>query len=179
MSRIGYVSRDTMPEGRTDLYDRLAAERGPNLEHIFLALANAPDLAEAVLGLATALRKKTTLSRVFRELAVITVGLETDAQYEVEHHWNAALRAGVRREQLEHLDDFETAACFTGQERAVIRLAKEVTVAGKVANSTWEAVSFLGDRGRLELLLTIAWYNCVVRIILPLQIEKEPWFVRL
>ena len=74
-----------MPEGRTDLYDRLAAERGPNLEHIFLALANAPDLAEAVLGLATALRKKTTLSRVFRELAVITVGLETDAQYEVEH----------------------------------------------------------------------------------------------
>jgi alkylhydroperoxidase family enzyme len=96
MARIGYVSRDTMPEGRTDLYDRLAAERGPNLEHIFLALANAPDLAEAVLGLATALRKKTTLSRVFRELAVVTVGLETDAQYEVEHHWNAALRAGVR-----------------------------------------------------------------------------------
>jgi hypothetical protein len=40
-------------------------------------------------------------------------------------------------------------------------------------------VSFLGERGRLELLLTIAWYNCVVRIILPLQIEKEPWFVRL
>src|SRR4030081_878090 len=87
MARIGYVSRDTMPEGRTDLYDRLAAERGTNLEHIFLALANAPDLAEAVLGLATALRKKTTLSRVFRELAVVTVGLETDAQYEVEHHW--------------------------------------------------------------------------------------------
>lgn len=116
---------------------------------------------------------------MFRELAVVTVGLETDAQYEVEHHWNAALRAGVRREQLEHLGDFETAACFTGQERAVIRLAKEVTVAGKVANSTWEAVSFLGDRVRLELLLTIAWYNCVVRIILPLQIEKEPWFVRL
>jgi alkylhydroperoxidase family enzyme len=46
-----------------------------------------PDLAEAVLGLATALHKKTTLSRVFRELAVVTVGLETDAQYEVEHHW--------------------------------------------------------------------------------------------
>ena len=52
-------------------------------------------------------------------------------------------------------------------------------VAGKVANSTWEAVSFLGDRGRLELVLTIAWYNCVVRVILPLQIEKEPWFTRL
>jgi alkylhydroperoxidase family enzyme len=179
MTRIDYVSRDAMPEGRTDLYDRLVAERGPNPEHIFLALANAPDLAEAVLGMATALRRKTTLSRVFRELAVVTVGLETGAEYEAEHHRNAALRAGVRREQLEHLRDFETASCFTEQERAVTRLAKEVTLAGKVSDSTWKAASFLGQRERLELLLTIAWYNCVVRMILPLQIEMEPWFVRL
>jgi alkylhydroperoxidase family enzyme len=168
-----------MPEGRTDLYDRLLAERGPNLEHIFLALANAPDLAEAILGMATALRKKTALSRVFRELAVVTVGLVADAPYETDHHWNAALHAGVRQEQLETLGDFETASCFTEQERAVIRLANQVTVTGKVTDSAWEALSFLGDRVRLELLLTIAWYNCVVRIILPLQIEKEPWFVRL
>src|ERR1700719_3830271 len=109
MARISYVSRETMPDGRTDLYDRLVQERGANPENIFLALANAPDLAEAVLGLATALRKKTTLSRVFRELAVVTVGLETDAQYEVEHHWNAALRAGVRRRQAAHLRGVETA----------------------------------------------------------------------
>ncbi|MEA2732191.1 MAG: hypothetical protein QOF70_6666, partial [Acetobacteraceae bacterium] len=109
MARIPYVSRETMPDGRTDLYDRLVQERGANPENIFLALANVPDLAEAVLGMATALRKQTTLSRVFRELAVVTVGLETNASYEVDHHWNAALNAGVRREQLERLRAFETA----------------------------------------------------------------------
>ena len=91
MARIPYVSRETMPDGRTDLYDRLVRERGANLENIFLALANVPDLAEAVLGMATALRKQTTLPRVFRELAVVTVGLEANASYEVDHHWNAAL----------------------------------------------------------------------------------------
>jgi hypothetical protein len=42
----------------------------------------------------------------------------------------------------------------------------------------WDATSFLGERQQLEFLLTIAWYNCVVRIILPLQIEMEPWFKR-
>jgi hypothetical protein len=26
-------------------------------------------------------------------------------------------------------------------------------------------------------ILIIAWYNCVVRMILPLQIDIEPWFV--
>ncbi len=61
MARIPYVSRETMPDGRTDLYDRLVRERGANPENVFLALANVPDLAEAVLGMATALRKQTTL----------------------------------------------------------------------------------------------------------------------
>ena len=85
MARIPYVSRETMPDGRTDLYDRLVRERGANPENVFLALANVPDLAEAVLGMATALRKQTTLPRVFRELAVVTVGLEANASYEVDH----------------------------------------------------------------------------------------------
>jgi hypothetical protein len=26
-------------------------------------------------------------------------------------------------------------------------------------------------------ILTIAWYTCVVRMILPLQTDIEPWFV--
>jgi hypothetical protein len=52
-----------------------------------------------------------------------------------------------------------------------------VTVGGRASDATWEALDFLGERRRLELILTIAWYNCVVRIILPLQVDIEPWFV--
>ncbi len=129
--------------------------------------------------MAAALRKKTSLPKVFRELAVVTVGIVANAPYEVDHHWNAALSAGVRREQLESLQQFEESKYFTDEERAVIRLAKEVTIEGHVSDSTWNAAAFLGPQQRLELLVTIAWYNCVVRILLPLQIEKEPWFVRL
>src|SRR3981189_3699216 len=106
MARIPYVSRQTIPDGRTDLYDRLIAERGPNPENIFLALANAPALAGACLGMGTRLRQQASFPRVFRELAVVTVGIVTNAPYEVDHHWNAALSAGVRREQLESLQDF-------------------------------------------------------------------------
>jgi hypothetical protein len=50
------------PEGRVDLFDRLLAERGPNPENIFLALANAPDFTEAVLRMATALHSANWLS---------------------------------------------------------------------------------------------------------------------
>ena len=65
MARIPYVARETIPDGRADLYDRLLAERGPNPENICLAMANAPALTEAVLGMATALRKQTALPKMF------------------------------------------------------------------------------------------------------------------
>src|SRR5260221_12220345 len=116
MARISYVSRETIPDGRTDLYDRLIAERGPNPENIFLALANAPALTEAVFGMANALRKQTSFPRVFRELAGVTVGIVADAPYEGEHHWNAAFSAGVRRHELEGLQDLAECECFTAEE---------------------------------------------------------------
>jgi hypothetical protein len=31
----------------------------------------------------------------------------------------------------------------------------------------------------MEIVLTVAWYNAVVRILLPLRIEKEGWFKRM
>jgi hypothetical protein len=52
MARIPNVSRETMPDDRTDLCDGLVLEHGANSENVFLALANVPDLAEAVLGIA-------------------------------------------------------------------------------------------------------------------------------
>lgn len=179
MARIRYVDRDTMPEGRTDLYDRLVQERGERPEHLFLALANGPALTEGILAMASTLRKKTELSKKYRELAVLTVGLQTNAPYEFEHHANAALQAGVSREQLDALANYEQAECFDEQERAVIRYAVEATLNCKVSDQAWAALAFLGERQRLELVVTTAWYNCAVRLLLPLEIELEPWFKRL
>jgi hypothetical protein len=31
-------------------------------------------------------------------------------------------------------------------------------------------------REMIPNILTIAWYNCVVRMVLPLQIDIGPWF---
>ena len=107
------------------------------------------------------------------------VGLVTKSRYEFDHHWNAALQAGVRREQLENLAQFETAPMFDDQERAVLRYAKEATESGNVSDSTWAALRRTFDtRQAMEIVLTVAWYNCVVRILLPLQIEHEPGFKR-
>jgi len=85
----------------------------------------------------------------------------------------------VRREQLENLAQFETSALFDDQERAVLRYAKEATESGVVSDATWNALrGYFDTRQAMEVVLTVAWYNCVVRILLPLQIEHEPGFKR-
>jgi alkylhydroperoxidase family enzyme len=178
--RIGNASRDSVGPDHQGLFDRLEALRGKPVENVFLAVANAPALCDGVLAMAMSLRQSTLLDRQLRELAVLTVGLETRADYEVAHHWNSAVKAGLSQAKLERLAQFETDDRFTASERAVMRFARDVTRTGRVDDGLWaELCGFLDEQERLELVLTTAWYNCVVRILLPLNIELEDWFSRL
>jgi hypothetical protein len=79
MARVPYVDPKRATGPQLDLCQELIKTRGEPLEHIFLALANAPALAEGVLAMATSLRRSTILPRRLRELAVVTVGIESGA----------------------------------------------------------------------------------------------------
>ena len=95
--------------------------------------------------MATSLRKQTVIDRRFRELTVLTVGLETKSEYEFEHHWNSAVKAGVPHEQLLHLAEFETSPLFDDRERAIMRYARQVTLQGEIPDSTWEELCTFFD----------------------------------
>jgi AhpD family alkylhydroperoxidase len=177
MARVPYPKREDLPEQDRPIYDRMERERGTG--HIWLALANAPKILDPIMSLAGALRNDTVFEKRYRELGVLMVGLVTKCDYEFDHHWNSALQAGVRREQLENLAAFETSPLFDDKERSVLRFAKESTETGEVADATWDALRRHFDQLQaMEVVLTVAWYNAVVRMLLPLRIEKEGWFKR-
>ena len=177
MARLPLPVRDDLPEGDRALFERLEQSRGKPTGYIWRALANAPNLCDRILSLADELRHGTSLEKRFRELAVLMVGMVTKCDYEFDHHWNAALKAGLPREQLAAIADFETSPLFDDRERAVLHYAKETTQSGDVTDATWNAIrGFLDDRQAAELVVTVAWYNLVVRVLLPLRIENEPWF---
>jgi alkylhydroperoxidase family enzyme len=178
MARVPYPKREDLPESERHIFERMTRERGTG--HIWLAIANVPKVLDAMVSLAGALRNDTTIERRYRELGVLMVGLVTKSAYEFDHHWNAGLQAGLRREQLENIAAFETSPHFTDRERAVLRYAKEATETGVVGDSTWNALrDFFDNKQAMEIVLTVAWYNCVVRILLPLEIEHEPGFKRI
>jgi len=175
MARLPYLTREDLPEADRDIWDKFVESRGTQPGHIHRLVANAPNLLRRFLGLADELRNGTKLDPKLRELALMTVGRLTKADYEFLHHWNISLRVGIRREQLEQLAEFEHAPVFNDQERAVMRYAAEVTANVTVSNATYEALRrFLDDRRILELTMNVAFYNAVARILVPLGVELEP-----
>ncbi len=175
MARVPYLNRDDLPQADRDIFDNLIAERGQPVGNIFRALANTPGLLRRFLALGGELRNKTALDPGLRELALLTVGRLAEAEYEFVHHWNLARRVGVSREKLEALADWERSAAFSDEERAVIRYAVEASRNVKVADSTWNALKkFLDTRRMMELVMNVAFYNMVVRVLVPVGVELEP-----
>src|SRR5258708_6421295 len=180
MARLPYLNREDLPEADREIFDRLAEERGQPVGNIFRTLAHTPKLLRRFLALGGELRNGTALDPKLRELALMTVGRLTEAEYEFTHHWNIARRVGVSREQLEHLADFETSSVFNDLEKLVMRYAVEATQTVKVTDATFEALRKAFDTRRLmELVQNVAFYNMVVRVLVPLGVEVEPGVTKL
>jgi len=57
----------------------------------------------------------------------------------------------------------------------VMRYAAEATTSIKVSDATFDALrGFLDNRRITELVMNVAFYNAVVRVLIPLGIELEP-----
>jgi alkylhydroperoxidase family enzyme len=175
MARLPYLSREDLADKDREIFDRLIEERKNPVGNIFRILAHTPNLLRRFLALGGELRNGTELDPRLRELALMTVGRLTGAEYEFTHHWNLARHVGVSREQLEHLDEFETSPLFNEQERIVMRYALEATMNVAVSDATFEALrKSLDTRRLMEVVQNVAFYNMVVRILVPLKVEVEP-----
>lgn len=175
MARVPYLNREDLPEADREIFDRLVEERKTPVGNIFRTLAHTPNLLRRFLALGGEMRNGTALDPKLRELALMTVGRLTNAEYEFTHHWNLSLRVGVRHEQLEHLAEFEKSPLFNEQERAVMRYAAEATQNVKVSDATFDALrKFLDTRRLMDLVQNVAFYNMVVRVLVPLGVEVEP-----
>lgn len=172
MARVKYLRRSDSGADQA-LFDRLERERKVPTANIFSALANAPLVLDQFLSYANALRA-SELSPKLRELAILTVGHCTASVYEIAHHQSHGLKAGISKEQLNAIADYEDSPLFDAHERAVMAFAEESTQSVDVSGQTWEAVAaFLPERQLVELVLIVAWYNSGVRIMGALDIELE------
>ncbi len=168
MARLPYLDRaDLKPEH----HDLLA--RNINL---YRALVHSPDGARAFSPLGHFIRHTSRLDPRLREMAILQVGYLARSPYEYSHHVEIGRDFGVSDDDIRAIGD-ETAGRPTNLEpvaKAVLRAAREMTTDLAISEQTFAALRRELDHECLtDLVLTIGFYNGVVRILATLQIDVE------
>lgn len=113
-----------------------------------------------------------------RELAIISIAVLNQAEYEWVQHKKEFMAAGGTSEQMDALRNPAVALGdskrFDEKERATLALTYEMTCNIVVTDATMRRVrAFLPDQQVVELVGTIAGYNMVSRFLVATGIELE------
>lgn len=169
MARLPYLEPDQVaPEYRDML------KRNTNLHKL---LVNSPDMARAFNGLGNYIRFKSKLDPRLREMAILQVGWLERSEYEFTHHVKIGKEFGVTDDDIKALID-ETDGKTTSLEplaRVILRGAREMTRDIGMSEATFaEIKQHLSDEHMTDLVLTIAFYCAVVRVLATMKIDNEP-----
>lgn len=169
MARLPYLEPDQVaPEYRDML------KRNTNLHKL---LVNSPDMARAFNGLGNYIRFKSKLDPRLREMAILQVGWLEKSEYEFTHHVKIGREFGVTDDDIRALMD-ETAGKPTSLEplaKAILRGAREMTRDIGMSEATFAEIrQHLSDEHMTDLVLTIAFYCAVVRVLATMKIDNEP-----
>jgi alkylhydroperoxidase family enzyme len=171
MARLPYLEADQVaPEYRDML------KRNTNLHKL---LVNSPDMARAFNGVGNFIRFKSKLNPRLRELAILQVGWLEKSEYEFTHHVKIGKEFGVTDEDIAALM-IETEGIQSKLEplaRAVLKGAREMTRDLEMSMTTFAEIKrHLSNEEMVDLVLTIAFYNAVVRVLATMKVDNEPQY---
>src|SRR5882762_4297546 len=171
MARLPYLEPDQVaPEYRDML------KRNTNLHKL---MANSPDMARSFNGVGNFIRFKSKLDPRLRELAILQVGWLERSEYEFTHHVRIGKEFGVTDADIESLFA-ETAGKPSKLEplaKAILKGAREMTRDLGMSDATFaEIKKQLSDEHMTDLVLTIAFYCAVVRVLATMKIDNEPTY---
>lgn len=165
--RIPYVANPppTPTAEETSILARITARRHPRpLQPLDLALLHSPPLADGWNAFLGAVRTRSSLSPILRELAICRVAVCNQAWYEWAHHAPLLIAAGMGAEVVEGVVKVrdlgeEEKGGLGEREWAVLRFADEMTRCVKVRDETFEALRRVcGEREIVEVTATVSFF---------------------
>jgi alkylhydroperoxidase family enzyme len=171
MARLPYLEADQVaPEYRDML------KRNTNLHKL---LVNSPDMARAFSGMGGYIRFKSKLDPRLRELAILQVGWMEKSEYEFTHHVKIGKEFGVTDADIEGVMA-ETEGKPSQLEplaKAILKGAREMVRELAMSDSTFaEIKKELSNEHMTDLVLTIAFYCAVVRVLATMKMDNEPYY---
>ena len=100
-----------------------------------------------------------------REIVILRTGFNWKSGYEWAQHVQIGKECGLTDEEIERIKAGPDAAGWTPQERALLQATDELTAGGHVEDATWDALSDLTEKQRMDLVLTVGQYSQVSMLL--------------
>lgn len=171
MARLPYLEPEQIAPEYRDM-----PGRNTNLHKL---LVNSPEMARAFGGMGGYIRFRSTLDARLRELAILQVGWLERSEYEFTHHVKIGREFGVTDADIEAMmhETEGRPSTLEPLARAVLRGAREMAHGLAMSAATFaEIKAHLTNQHMTDLVLTIAFYCAVVRVLATMQIDNEPQY---
>lgn len=168
------TARQGMP--LVDLHGPLAervAALGATQINLYRALANAPDLLDAWLTFAWALREVRSTPRSLRELMILRTAVVMRSTYEWHQHRLMALKANVPADKIDAVSSWQSSYRFDDSEKAALMLT-DAMLLGNIPDAVHDAVArHFDEQQRISLVMTAGFYIMVPRVLEALRVPPE------
>lgn len=168
MARLPYLEADDLSPEDREMFRPI---------NLYRALANSPETLRHYRPFPQWTRHDGPLDPRLREMAILQVGYVARAPYEWSHHIKIGRDFGVSDEDIRGIIA-ETEGRDSGLpdlDRVVLRAARQMTTDMRVADREFAVLRDAFDNDELlQLIMTIGFYNWVVRALATLEIDVEP-----
>jgi 4-carboxymuconolactone decarboxylase len=170
MARIPYFDMAQAPES----YQALLKARHPLNLYRMLPHAG-PSASAGFLALGSALLRDNELDSQLREIAILRVGILSQASYEVHQHKRVGKQVGLSDAKIAALEVGADTSVFNELELLVLQFTDTVFRDVKAPDALFNAITAkLNHRQTAELVLTIGFYMLVSRFLENFEVDIEP-----
>jgi 4-carboxymuconolactone decarboxylase len=136
--------------------------------------ANAQGVFVQRSRLSNALFTQIKIDPKLREIAILRTAKDCHSVYEWTQHVPAATHVGVTDDQIEAIENWQGAKCFSEVERLVLQFTDEVNASVKASRPTLDALKrHLGPGEIIELLIIIGHWRQTASILETTEVELE------
>jgi 4-carboxymuconolactone decarboxylase len=168
MARIPYPDPTELSDDTAEFLGRLPAL------NIFRMLAGADGLLQAFSRFGNHLLFRTELDPVLRELAILRVGVLSNAAYELHQHDNVSRGLGMSEALIAAARNGPDDPVLDDLQRRVLRFTDDVVVNVRASDETFEPLrQRLTPRALQELTVTIGCYMLVCRYLETFGVDIE------
>jgi len=164
--RFKPLSYDEMTPAQKTMIEHLVAGPRAGANGPFNVLLRSPEMGDLAQQFGAATRFKSSLPQRLYELAILVTARYWTSQYEWQAHHRSALQAGLSPAIADAIAQGTRPATMQKDEEAVYNFSSELLNTKQVSDATFNAArSAFGERGVVDLIGVIGWYNTVSMLL--------------